>query len=86
MRLERAHAQRLGQGQGLAVVGFGLIGFRGLALRCNVAEEAQGTRLLTPFLRARAQNARPRTARACASSRRPAADAPHSARHGQCDS
>ena len=48
--LERTHAEFLGQGEGLAVVGFGLLNLRGLALRRNVAEEAQGIRLVAPFL------------------------------------
>ena len=38
--LERAHAQLLGQGEGLAVVGFGQLGLWGLALHRNVAKEA----------------------------------------------
>jgi hypothetical protein len=50
VRLERPHPQLLGQGEGLAVVGFGLIAFRWLAPRCNVAEEAQSIRLVTTFL------------------------------------
>jgi hypothetical protein len=37
---ERAHAECLGQGEGLAVVGFGLIVLRGLTPRRNLAEEA----------------------------------------------
>ena len=48
--LERAHAELLGQGEGLAVVGFGLVALRRLAPRRNVAEEAQGIRLVAPFL------------------------------------
>ena len=48
--LERAHAQLLGQGQGLLVVGFGLRALRGLAPRRNLAEEAQGIRLVAAFL------------------------------------
>ena len=48
--LERAHAQLLGQGEGLAVVGFGLLALRRLAPRRNVAEEAQGIRLVATFL------------------------------------
>ena len=43
--LERAHAEFLGEGEGLLVVGFGLLALRGLTLRRNVAEEAQGIRL-----------------------------------------
>ena len=48
--LERAHAECLGQGEGLAVGGFGLFDLRGLTLRRNVAEEVQGIRLVSPFL------------------------------------
>ena len=50
MGLERAHAEFLGQGEGLVVVGFGLLALRGLAPRGNIAEEAQGIRLVTAFL------------------------------------
>ena len=50
MGLERAHAELLGQGQGLAVVGFGWLDLRRLAPRRNVAEEAQGIRLVAAFL------------------------------------
>ena len=38
--LERAHAQLFGQGEGLLVVGFGLLALWWFALRRNVAEEA----------------------------------------------
>ena len=69
--LERAHAEFLGQGEGLLVVGFGRLDLRGLALRRNVAEEAQGIRLVAPFLVLTGERQR-RSARACASSRRPA--------------
>ena len=48
--LERAHAEFLGQGEGLLVVGFGLLALRRLALRRNLAEEAQGIRLVAAFL------------------------------------
>ena len=48
--LERAHAEFVGQGQGLAVVGFGQLVLRGLTSRRDVAEEAQGIRLGTPCL------------------------------------
>src|SRR5712691_1274263 len=47
VRLERAHAQRLGQGQGLSVGSFGQLGLRGLAVRVNLAKEPQSPRLLT---------------------------------------
>src|SRR5215831_17570092 len=43
--LERTHAQLLGQGESLAVVGFGRRSIGGLALGRNVAEEVHGTRL-----------------------------------------
>ena len=48
--LERAHAELLGQGEGLPVVGFGLFDFRGIAMCRNVAEEAQGIGLVAAFL------------------------------------
>jgi hypothetical protein len=48
--LERAHAEFLGQGKGLAVVGFGWLDLRGLAPRRNVTEEAQGICLVATFL------------------------------------
>ena len=48
--LERAHAEFLRQGKGLAVAGVGLFDFRGITMRGNVAEEAQGIRLMTSFL------------------------------------
>ena len=47
---EWAHAEFVGQGEGLVVVSFGLLALRGLAPRRNVAEEAQGIRLVAPFL------------------------------------
>ena len=47
---ERAHAECVGQGDGLEVVGFGQFTPHGIALRRNVAEEAQGIRLVTTFL------------------------------------
>ena len=48
--LERAHAEFVGQGEGLLVVGFGQLDLRGLAPRGNLAEEAQGIRLVATFL------------------------------------
>jgi len=50
VRLERAHAEFLGQGQGLAVAGFGLLTLWGIAMCGNVAEEVQGIRLVAAFL------------------------------------
>jgi len=47
---ERAHAQLLGQREGLPVVGFGLLTLWGIATRCNVAEEVQGIRVVATFL------------------------------------
>jgi hypothetical protein len=47
---EWTHPQFLGQGKGMAVPGFGLFDLRGLTMRGNVAEEAQGIRLVTSFL------------------------------------
>ena len=48
--LERVHAQCLGQGQGLLIVGLGLHALSRLTPCRNVAEEAQGIRLVAPFL------------------------------------
>ena len=50
VRLQRAHAEFLGQGEGVLIVGFGLHGIRRLAPCCDVAEEAQGIRLVAAFL------------------------------------
>ena len=47
---QRAHAELLGQGEGLSVVGFSFFDMRRIALRRNVAEEAQGIRLVAAFL------------------------------------
>ena len=48
--LERTHAEVVGQGQGLLVGGLGRRTVRGLPMRCNVTEEAQGIRLVTALL------------------------------------
>jgi hypothetical protein len=48
--LQRAHAQLLSQGEGLAVVIASLIALRRLTSRRNLAKEAQGIRLVAPFL------------------------------------
>jgi hypothetical protein len=48
--LERAHAQCIGQGDGLALGGFGLFDRWRVTLRRDLAEEVQGIRLVTPFL------------------------------------
>jgi hypothetical protein len=50
VRLERAHPQFFGQGEGLAVVISSLIALWGLTPRRNLTEEAQGIRLVTAFL------------------------------------
>jgi len=50
VRLERTHAQFLGQGEGLAVVGFSLLGFWGGTASRNLTKEVQGIRLVTAFL------------------------------------
>jgi hypothetical protein len=50
MRLERAHAQFLGQRQGSLVVGFGLQNLWRVAPCRNVAEEARGICLVATFL------------------------------------
>ena len=41
VRLEWAHAQLFGQGEGLQVVGFGLVCLRRLTMRCDRAEGAR---------------------------------------------
>src|SRR5262249_54637672 len=46
----RAHAEFLGQSEGLAVMGFGLRALRGLTTCGDVAEEAQGICLVAAFL------------------------------------
>ena len=56
---ERAHAEFLGQGEGLAVVGFGLLDLRGITPCRNVAEEAQGIRLVATFLVRTGERQRP---------------------------
>jgi hypothetical protein len=43
---ERAHAEFLGQSEGLLVVGYGGLALRGIAPRYNVAEQAQSILLL----------------------------------------
>jgi hypothetical protein len=50
VRLERTHAQLLGQGERLAVMSGSLVEVRGGTMRGNLAEEAQGICLDTPFL------------------------------------
>jgi hypothetical protein len=47
---QRAHAEFVGQGEGLAIAGIGLFDLRGLTMRGNITEEAQGIRLPTAFL------------------------------------
>src|SRR5215471_1097134 len=46
---ERAHAEFLGEGKGLAVVGGCLVDVRGSAMHGDLTEEAQGIRLVAPF-------------------------------------
>ena len=57
--LERAHAEFLGQGKGLAVVGLCLFDLWGIAPRRNVAEKAQGIRLVAAFLVLTGERQRP---------------------------
>ena len=71
MGLERAHTQLLGQGEGLAVGGFGQLNLRRIALRVDDAEQPQGPRLLASPLQL-AASARVRSASWLASSLRPA--------------
>ena len=47
---ERPHAEFLGQGEGLLVVVFGQLALWRVAPRRNLAEEAQGIRLVAAFL------------------------------------
>jgi hypothetical protein len=58
MRLQRAHAKFLGQGEGLAVVGLSLRALRGIASCRNLAEETHGIRLMAPFLALMSQRQR----------------------------
>ena len=49
VRLERAHAEFFGQGEGLLVVGLGRLDLWGIAVRGDLAEEPQGLGLVSPF-------------------------------------
>jgi hypothetical protein len=48
--LERAHAERVGQGEGLAVGGCGWLDPQGLALRRHLPQEPQSPRLVAALL------------------------------------
>jgi hypothetical protein len=48
--LERAHAECVGQGEGLLVVGSGRVGVQGSAMRGDLTEEVQGICLVAAFL------------------------------------
>jgi hypothetical protein len=48
--LERAHAQRLGQGEGLVVMGFSLLDIWGIVMRSDLAEEPECVRLMSAVL------------------------------------
>ena len=50
MGQERAHAEFIGQGESLLIVGLGLRDIRRLTPRRNVTQKAQGIRLVTTFL------------------------------------
>jgi hypothetical protein len=50
VRLERTHAELLGQGEGLAVVGFSGFDLWGIAVRMELAEEPQGVGFVAPLL------------------------------------
>ncbi len=50
MGLEWAHAQLVGQGQGLTVRDFGFLDIRVIAMRGDLAEESVDPRLVSPFL------------------------------------
>jgi hypothetical protein len=47
---ERAHAQLLGQGQGLLIVGCGLLGIGGIGVGIDNAKLVQRERLVPAFL------------------------------------
>jgi hypothetical protein len=49
VRLERAHAKILGQGECLLVVGSGWLSLRGVVMRSNITEQPQDPRLVTTF-------------------------------------
>ena len=71
VRLQRAHAEFLGQGKGVPIVGLGLLDLRRLAPCGDVAEQAQGIRLVATFLVLTGERQR-MLGEGCASSRRPA--------------
>lgn len=48
--LERTHAEILGQGKGLAVVGFSRLDIRGVAMNGDAAEQSPGIRLVALLL------------------------------------
>ena len=69
MSYERTHAQLIGEGKGLVVVGSGLVGVEGMAMERNVAEEpASACRLKKPRPVWARESARRRSALAPASS------------------
>ena len=76
VRLERAHAQFLGQGEGLLVVRLWPARPPGGAPRRNVAEEAQGIRLVATFLALTGMRACARRGRAPPPDRQPASAPP----------
>ena len=70
--LQRAHAEILGQGEGLLIESFGQLNLWRTTPRRNVAEEVQGIGLAAPFLVRTGASASVCSARVWASSRRPA--------------
>ena len=48
--LERTHAQCLGQGEGLAVVGVGMLTLQRRAMLCDLPKEPQGVGFMAPLL------------------------------------
>ena len=50
MSLQRARTELVGQGEGLTVVGCGLLARRRSAMRRDLAEKAQGIGLVAPLL------------------------------------
>ena len=57
--LERAHAEIVGEGEGLAVMGGGWLALRGITPRGDLTEETQGTRFVAAFLVRTGERQRP---------------------------
>ncbi len=50
MGLEGTHAEFVGEGEGLLIVGFGCFSIWGIVVHGNVAEKAEGLGLVSPLL------------------------------------